>query len=99
MAQVTRVNGSLKSGQQVGRNFEYFTVAKTAVTTAEAEAIVVTLREHGSVEIVGALPADANGTAGTFRVAMSGTNRTAAELEAFVAASGVTGATVTAFVF
>jgi hypothetical protein len=99
MAIVAKVNGTLVSGQQVGRNFEYFTVAKTALTTAQAEAIVVALREHGSIEIVGALPADANGTAGQFRVAMSGTNRSAAELEAFVTASGITGATVTAFVF
>lgn len=99
MAQVARVNGKLISGQQVGRNFEYFTVAKTGLTLAEAEAIMVLLREHGSIEIVGALPTDANGTAGQFRLAMSGTNRDAAALTAFVTAGGVAGVTVSDFVF
>lgn len=96
MAQVARVNGKVLAGQQVGRNFEYFTVGQTAHNDATREIIVRTLREHGSIEIVGDF-----GTANSFRVAMSGTNRSAAELEAFVQAAdaSVASATVTAFVF
>jgi len=101
MAQVLSVNGQVESGQQFGRALEVFEITCTAHGIPERELIMIAMREHGSIEIVGDF-----GTANTFRLAMSGTNRTAAELAVLVQAAGtsagnaaVAAATIVNFVF
>jgi len=103
MAQVLRVNGKIYADQFVGRELQYYTIGATAHNDASREIIVRTMREFGTIEVVGDLT-----TANTFRLCMSGLEGglTALQLETAVQAAGAaeanaaaTAATVVDFIF
>lgn len=96
MAIVTKVHGNVQSGQFVGREFQYFTVTKAAMTQADLDAVVRVLQLYGTTEAVGAFVA---GTSGAVNVIMSGVAPgTTAAISTAVGAA-VAGATVADMAF
>ncbi len=69
MAIVTKVNGKVLPGQFVGRDFQYFTVTKAAMTQVELDSTVQVLQLYGTTEAVGAF---VDGVSGTVNFIMSG---------------------------
>jgi len=97
MAIVTRVHGSAKTGQFIGRELQFFTiVGGAAITQNEMNSIVTTLGLFGTFEAIGAFAAGVDTSANVIMSGVAVSN--IAAMSAAVAAVK-TGASVVSMAF